>query len=57
MGPIFKCFHWNGQDEILLTLPYALCRIIIIVFAFISLRSLPGGAYKTVPWTQNLPRI
>jgi hypothetical protein len=36
---------------------YVLARSIILVLAFISLRSLPPGAYQTVDWTTYLPHI
>lgn len=52
-----KRLHWELRNRNLLTLPYAVCRLVIIILAFVSLRSLPSGAYQTINWTQSLPHI
>ena len=36
---------------------YIIARLYIVVEAFISLRSLPTGAYDTVSWSDHLPHI
>jgi hypothetical protein len=36
---------------------YILSRVALLVIAFVSLRSLPPGVYKAVPWTTYLPHI
>jgi predicted double-glycine peptidase len=36
---------------------YTLARIFIIVEAFISIRSLPAGAYDSVDWIEMLPHV
>ena len=58
LRPILK-ITWirQGGDEILFALPYAIARLILIVLAFLSLRSMPSGVYETVPWTQYIPHI
>ena len=36
---------------------YLLARMTLLVEAFLSLRSLPSGAYSVVNWTEYLPHI
>ncbi|KAK3361603.1 hypothetical protein B0T24DRAFT_111509 [Lasiosphaeria ovina] len=36
---------------------YVLTRIYLVVEAFVSLRSLPSGAYSSTEWTQYLPHL
>ena len=36
---------------------YLLARMALLVEAFLSLRSLPSGAYSVVNWTEYLPHI
>ncbi|KIM77491.1 hypothetical protein PILCRDRAFT_11937 [Piloderma croceum F 1598] len=36
---------------------YVLARILLLVLPFVSLRSLPPGAYQTVHWTTFIPHI
>lgn len=36
---------------------YLIARAILLVIAFISLRSLPPAAYETVYWTTFIPHI
>ncbi len=36
---------------------YMLCRIILIVQIFICFRSMPEGVYKSVEWTDFLPKV
>ncbi|KAK0710086.1 hypothetical protein B0T26DRAFT_861322 [Lasiosphaeria miniovina] len=36
---------------------YVLARIYLVVEAFVSLRSLPSGAYSSTEWTQYLPHL
>jgi hypothetical protein len=58
LQPILK-ITWirRGGDEILLVLPYTFARLILIILAFLSLRSMPSGVYETIQWTQYLPHI
>ena len=39
------------------TFLYVLARIVLLVLAFLSLKSLPPGAYRTVNWTTFIPHI
>ena len=39
------------------TFLYIVARVILLVLAFLSLKSLPPGAYKTVTWTTLIPHI
>ena len=36
---------------------YVLSRVALLVIAFMSLRSLPPGAYETVHWTTFIPHV
>lgn len=36
---------------------YLVARIVLLILAFTTLRSLPYGAYKTVYWTTIIPHI
>ena len=36
---------------------YLVARMVLLVEAFLSLRSLPSGAYSVVNWTEYLPHI
>ncbi|KAG2738371.1 hypothetical protein P692DRAFT_20758699, partial [Suillus brevipes Sb2] len=36
---------------------YVFSRITIFVLMFLSLRSLPPGAYDTVAWTMHIPHV
>ena len=36
---------------------YILARVVTLVLAFTSLRSLPPGAYETVHWTTFIPHV
>jgi hypothetical protein len=50
----------KGVLEILhSTLPivYFAARLVLLVEAFVALRTLPGGAYRTVHWTTFIPHI
>lgn len=38
-------------------IPYILTRFMLLVMAFMSLRSLPPEAYQTVRWTTFIPYI
>ncbi|KAK7024608.1 hypothetical protein VNI00_016169 [Paramarasmius palmivorus] len=42
---------------LILSLAYAVFRIILLVIAFTSLRDLSSSAYKTVQWTTFIPHI
>ena len=47
------------QIVLLLVSPdlYVLSRVALLVIAFMSLRSLPTGAYETVHWTTFIPHV
>jgi hypothetical protein len=36
---------------------YVISRVVLLVLAFMSLRSLPSGAYQAVNWTAYLPHM
>jgi hypothetical protein len=36
---------------------YVVARVVLLVQAFMTLRSLPPGAYQTVHWTTFIPHI
>lgn len=36
---------------------YVLCRMVLVVEAFVSIRELPLDAYRTPAWTQLLPHL
>ena len=36
---------------------YALCRIYIVLEAFLSLRHVPLGVYAAIPWAQSIPHL
>lgn len=38
-------------------LVYYHCRLFLLIESFVSLRSLPAGAYQTVEWTTFIPHI
>jgi hypothetical protein len=38
-------------------LTYTICRLTLIVLAFMSLRSLPASVYQTIRWTQYFPHL
>ena len=42
---------------VLLSLPYIVSRIYIVVESFISLRHVPIGVYAAVPWVQAIPHV
>lgn len=45
-------------DVIIVIVPiYLIGRIILLVLAFTSLRSLPAAAYETVRWTTFIPHV
>ncbi|KDQ55310.1 hypothetical protein JAAARDRAFT_195714 [Jaapia argillacea MUCL 33604] len=41
----------------LISITYVVARITLLVLAFMSLRSLPSGAYETVYWTTFIPHL
>ena len=69
--PMFKRFDEEKMPDWLITLTmlfgaiftvgctilYVLSRVALLVIAFMSLRSLPPGAYKTVHWTTFIPHV
>jgi hypothetical protein len=44
-------FHRLGK------ISYVCSRVIMLVLVFMSLRSLPPGAYDTVAWIKHIPHI
>ena len=48
---------WTSLSTILISLLYIVARLFLITEAFISVRSLPIGAYNTVSWSNFLPHI
>lgn len=65
---LFGTFLLNGDDENLFTsiltiftliaVPlYLLSRTVLLVIAFLGLRSLPPAAYQTVYWTTFIPHV
>ncbi|KAG1750991.1 hypothetical protein EDD22DRAFT_915690 [Suillus occidentalis] len=44
-------FRWLG------TISYVCSRVIMLVLVFMSLRSLPPGAYDTVAWIKHIPHL
>jgi len=42
---------------ILMLLVYSFARLFLVTEAFISIRSLPVGAYDTVTWVNVLPHV
>lgn len=43
---------------ITMTVPlYILARVLIVVLAFVTLRSLPPGVYTEIPWSNFIPHI
>jgi hypothetical protein len=51
MHMVVDCFRYACM------ILYTLARIFIIVEAFISIRSLPAGAYDSVDWIEMLPHV
>src|ERR1700722_16534501 len=54
----------NGLPDVLLTIfaftlffVYFIGRVTLLVLPFLSLRSLPPGAYQTVHWTTFIPHV
>ncbi|KAG2367568.1 hypothetical protein BDR07DRAFT_1392963 [Suillus spraguei] len=58
-----KCLKWTWNKVstclkwILYVFFYLFSRVTIIVLMFLSLRSLPPGAYDTVVWTKFIPHL
>jgi len=53
-NPIFFIFYLL---LVLSPLAYVFARIFLVTEAFISVRSLPVGAYNTVSWAQDFPHV
>jgi hypothetical protein len=51
LGPLFKCAVW------LIALGYVVCRVFLVVEAFISIRELPTAVYETPVWSQFIPHF
>jgi hypothetical protein len=47
----------SGGLMVIYTSIYVFSRITIFVLVFLSLRSLPPGAYDTVAWTMHIPHV
>jgi hypothetical protein len=57
-GPkLRRCVHWGFLPAAGLLLTALAISRVYIVEAFISIRSLPLGSYRTVEWVNFLPRI
>ena len=48
---------WHYTLLVVLATLYTVSRIYIVVECFLSLRTLPAGAYKSVEWTNILPHF
>jgi hypothetical protein len=48
---------WLGVVSLIAIIPFAFGRLYLLVEAFISVRSLPVGAYETANWVNFLPHI
>jgi hypothetical protein len=48
---LFRAFGYTG------TFLYIIARVVLLVLAFLSLKSLPPKAYETVNWTTFMPHI
>ena len=51
---VFYSTHWLG---VLITPIFFIARVLIVIMAFTSLRSVPAGVYADVPWTEYVPHV
>jgi len=47
-------FLWFG---LIISPLFLIARVLIVIMAFTSLRSVPAGVYANIPWTQYIPHI
>jgi hypothetical protein len=61
--PFIQSFGFAVLDRfaswllVVITCDYIFSRLTIFVLMFLSLRSLPPGAYDTVAWTKFIPHV
>ena len=53
---LFLLFSIFGFGLIISPL-FLVARVLIVIMAFTSLRSVPAGVYANIPWTQYIPHI